>query len=233
MAARKRTPEEVERAKRVKKCKGWGITIAEYDMYMAMTEKQRREFREKKLRERQERMTKARNKAYEVRGIVPKEPQEQKSVSQLAKQTAQPLKVAPSNFHGLFHEEQLRIRELLAKYKVDPLEGLLRDLNSPRVPAKEKIAIRKFLLPYVVSKKPELKAMDIQQDIKMNVSVTVKSFSKASAEDLFNVTPTRTVDPSDYDEFMADASESEESGETGGVEDEETEENGEPIDKSV
>lgn len=104
-------------------------------------------------------------------------------------------------FSELLHEEQLKIKELLEKYGVDPIEGLLQDLQNPKLAVKEKIAIRKFLVPYVVSKKPDIKSVDIQQDLRMSVNVTVQSFRAASQDAMM---PVNLVDEDDYNEFMLD-----------------------------
>lgn len=116
-------------------------------------------------------------------------------------------------FAGMFQNDQARIVALMEKHKIDPLEGLMIDLNNRTISTKDKIAIRKFLVPYMVSKKPELKALDVQQDIKMNVSVKIQSYRDASKEDfMVNVTQ---VDDSEYDEFTEEVDDEIESGETG------------------
>ena len=109
-------------------------------------------------------------------------------------------KIATLGFAGMIQEEQARILAMMEKHGVDPLDGLLRDLNNSKVSAKEKIAIRKFLLPYVASKRPELKAVDVQQDVKMNVSISINSFRGMNVAD--TVKTVELVPETEYLEFM-------------------------------
>jgi hypothetical protein len=96
--------------------------------------------------------------------------------------------------------QQIRgaLAALLTKHNVDPLEELIIMTKSSKMNAKEKKEIYKFLVPFQT---PTLKAIDMQQDIKMNVSVTTQSFADATMHDLKQAEP---VDESDYDEFITD-----------------------------
>ena len=74
------------------------------------------------------------------------------------------------------------IQKALNDHSIDPLVELLKQCKKGgKLPAKEKVAIYKFLMPYIHAQK---KSIDIQADMKMNVSVTMQSFADASQKAL-------------------------------------------------
>jgi hypothetical protein len=97
---------------------------------------------------------------------------------------------------------QGRMREMIATHGLDPLEELfvlLKKKGKGALPAKEKVALYRFLVPYIT---PQLKAVDIQQETKMTVSVQVQSFKGASQESLRDRESEQK--DSEYDEFVQD-----------------------------
>jgi hypothetical protein len=113
------------------------------------------------------------------------------------------LSVRTKSLTQLAQEDQLRVRTLMNKHKVDPLEGLLVELSNPELKVQDRLAIYKFLVPYTTTKKPELKAIDVQQDVRMSVSVNITSFKNTVAQDIIDaeVLGDDLVDEGVYDEF--------------------------------
>jgi len=94
-------------------------------------------------------------------------------------------------------EMQSDIQAALAEHEIDPLVELLKQCKkSGKLVMKDKVAIYKFLMPYIHAQK---KSIDIQADLKMNVSVTMQSFAGASKQILD--AELIEVDESEYTEF--------------------------------
>lgn len=92
-----------------------------------------------------------------------------------------------------------RMQALMAEYDVDPVRELLRVIKRKGrggLPLKERVTLLKFLVPYTT---PTLKAVDIQQETKMTMTVNVQSFKGASKDDLDDGIV--DVDPSEYADF--------------------------------
>jgi len=97
---------------------------------------------------------------------------------------------------------QGRMREQITKHGVDPLEELflmLKKTRKGRLDTKDRLALLKFMVPYIT---PQLKAVDIQQETKMTVSVNVQSFKGASQGDLRDLEG--EVASSEYEDFLID-----------------------------
>lgn len=95
---------------------------------------------------------------------------------------------------------QGRMREMIDRHGVDPLEEIflmLKKKGKGRLNDDKKAQLCKFLVPYVT---PTLKAVDIQQETKMNVTVSVQSFKGASQEELRN--RHNEVAKSEYEGFI-------------------------------
>ena len=84
---------------------------------------------------------------------------------------------------------------LMDKHDLNPLEELIKMANDSETSATARKEILKFLVPYLF---PTLKSVDVQQETKMNVTVSVQSYRGASQKD---VLPAEMVDSSEYDEF--------------------------------
>lgn len=95
-------------------------------------------------------------------------------------------------------EMQGAIDVLLTRYGIDPLEELLKlcKKGSTGISKKEKVTIYKFLMPYIHATK---KSIDIQQDLKMSVSVTLQSYQGAPQKVMNFTGP--AISDSEYDEF--------------------------------
>jgi hypothetical protein len=87
---------------------------------------------------------------------------------------------------------------MLKKHNLDPIEELIIHCKNQRTPQKEKVQLYKFLVPYMT---PTLKAVDMQQDLKMNVSVQLQSFDGARISDMKLADP---VPEEEYEEFLTD-----------------------------
>jgi hypothetical protein len=97
---------------------------------------------------------------------------------------------------------QGRMREQITKHGVDPLEELflmLKKTRKGKLDTKDRLALLKFMVPYIT---PQLKAVDIQQETKMTVSVNVQSFKGASQADLRDLDG--EVASSEYEDFLID-----------------------------
>lgn len=129
------------------------------------------------LRNRREGAAKARAKKMEQAGNFPVE---QAEVHAILEQTLQD---APEDF-----------KALCLKHGHNPMDWLfhkakhIKDIDT-------KVEINKFLANKMF---PNLKAVDVQKKMEMNVRVTVTSFKGARQDDLKNVTP---VPDEAYDEF--------------------------------
>jgi hypothetical protein len=91
-----------------------------------------------------------------------------------------------------------QVQAMMEKHDLDPIEELIIHCKSSSVPKKEKVQIYKFLVPYLT---PTLKAVDVQQDLKMNVSVNLQSFDGARISDMKTAEP---VAEEEYEEFLTD-----------------------------
>ena len=89
--------------------------------------------------------------------------------------------------------------EMLKKHNFDPVEELLLYAMDENTKHTDKISVCKFLVPYIT---PTLKSVDIQQDLKMNVSVTLQSFQGANQMKM--VQEAKLLDESEYEEFEGD-----------------------------
>lgn len=94
-------------------------------------------------------------------------------------------------------EMQGEMSRLMKKYQYNPVEKLFQVLTSGKLPIKEQMILNKFLVPYVT---PTLKAIDVQQETKMNVSFTIQSFRGASQEDLKPAA--KLYGDDEYEEFL-------------------------------
>lgn len=93
------------------------------------------------------------------------------------------------------------LRLLMERYGYDPLEALIKARTAKgkgRMSAKDAMALDRFLVPYVT---PTLKSVDLQQDLKMSVNVSVTSFRDATALDVA-VPAMRRVSAAEYEEFL-------------------------------
>lgn len=111
---------------------------------------------------------------------------------------AREARVEKAKAHKSVQDMRGAIAGLLESHDLDPIEELIIYCKRPATPQKEKIQLYKFLLPYLT---PTLKAVDIQQDLKMNVSVELQSFDGARLSDMKTAEP---VDEGDYEEFLTD-----------------------------
>ena len=169
------------------------FTNEQYAKYLTLSPEQREVFRSERKAELTARLANVKR-----RKLTDQEKAERKRQRE-AKKKEEGGEKKSEQLEGLLLEDQQVIAGLLEKHQVRPLENLILATKSRSVSAKDKLAINKFLLPYIHSKKPELKAIDMQANMKMNVTVNVTSFAGVDAED---VTPDRViVDESEYDEF--------------------------------
>jgi hypothetical protein len=91
--------------------------------------------------------------------------------------------------------------EILAMFKdgdFSPIKKLMELATDEDVDQKERIMILKFLAPYQA---PTPKSVDIQADMKMNVSVTLNQFGGITEKDLDDTYMAENPDE-DYEEFI-------------------------------
>ena len=129
------------------------------------------------------------------------------AIAPIERKKQQPSRLAQRGLAGMAQDDQIRVMSLMKKHQVDPLEGLLLELKDPDLKPQERIAILKFLVPYTLSKKPELKALDVQQDMKMSVTVNVQSFRDMTKAEALDVSAENIVGDDEYDEFTKDLEE--------------------------
>lgn len=90
------------------------------------------------------------------------------------------------------------VEELCKKHEYSPLEELILTAKKKRLKPNEKISIDKYLASKMV---PDLKAVDIQADMNMNVNVSIQSFADANIAMMKKVHETIDLTDEDYAEF--------------------------------
>ena len=75
--------------------------------------------------------------------------------------------------------------DMMIEHNINPVNELFSILTKKsgpnRLNVKDRVALLKFLTPYVT---PQLRSVDVQQDLKMSVSVNIQSFKGATQEAL-------------------------------------------------
>jgi len=94
------------------------------------------------------------------------------------------------------NEMQGELAALMKEFGYNPLRELFQVLTSGDLPPKEAVALNKFLVPYIT---PTLKAIDVQQETKMNVSVSINSYRGANMDDMKAAVKVHSA--SEYAEF--------------------------------
>jgi len=95
--------------------------------------------------------------------------------------------------------QQSRMQSLMEEFDIEPVKELMKMIKrrgKGGLVAKDRAQMLKFLVPYTT---PQLKAIDIQQETKMTVSVNITSFRGASQEML--QAESVQMDESEYADF--------------------------------
>lgn len=97
------------------------------------------------------------------------------------------------------------VEAVLKKHDYNPLEEMVTSAKAGKLKPNEKLSVDKYLSDKLY---PSLKAIDMQADMNMNVTVTIQSFKDATEAQIQQAHEVIELDDADYEEFeQTDASE--------------------------